>query len=106
MSQSEAMSENEAAEGGVVFEELSAVRCNVVDRGSSSEGTCKAPGVLLASGRRGILEEVAYGICSGGEWEVGFRRDEGREAKHGGEDNHKERGIIGLAGAKDALDTE
>ena len=28
------MSENEAAEGGVVFEELSAVRSNVVDRGS------------------------------------------------------------------------
>ena len=103
MSQSEAMSENEAAEGGVVFEELSAVRCNVVDRGSRSEGACKAPGILLASGRRGILEEVTYGICSGGEW---FRRDEGREAKHGGEDNHKERGIVGLAGAKDALDAE
>ena len=31
MSQGEAMSENEAAEGGVVFEELSAVRGNVVD---------------------------------------------------------------------------
>ena len=106
MSQSEAMSENEAAEGGVVFEELSAVRSNVVDRGSSSEGACKAPGILLASGRRGILEEVTYGICSSGEWEVGFRGDEGREAKHGGEDNHKERGIVGLAGAKDALDAE
>ena len=37
MSQGEAMSENEAAEGGVVFEELSAVRGNVVDRGSGSE---------------------------------------------------------------------
>ena len=82
------MSENEASEGGVVFEELSAVRGDV------------------ASGGRGILEEVTYGICSGGEWEVGFRRDEGGEAKNGGEDNHKERGIIGLAGAKNALDTE
>ena len=86
MSQSEAMSENEAAEGGVVFEELSAVRSNVVDRGGGSEGACKAPGILLAGGRRGILEEATYGICSSGEWEVGFRGDEGREAKHGGED--------------------
>ena len=100
------MSENEAVEGGVVFEELSAVRCNVVGRGSSSEGACKAPGILLASGWRGILEEVTFGICSGSEWEVGFRRDEGGEAKHGGEDNHKKRGIIGLARAKNALDTE
>ena len=106
MSQSEAMCENEATEGGVVFEELSAVRSHVVDRGSSSEGACNAPGILLASGRRGILEEVTYGICSSGEWEVGFRGDEGREAKDGGEDNHKERGIVGLAGAKDALDAE
>ena len=106
MSQSEAMCENEAAEGGVVFEELSAVRSYVVDRGSSGEGACNAPGILLASGRRGILEEVTYGICSSGEWEVGFRGDEGREAKDGGEDNHKERGTVGLAGAKDALDAE
>ena len=106
MSQGEAMSENEAAEGGVVFEELSAVRGNVVNRGSGSERACKAPGILLASGRGGILEEVTYGICSGGEWEVGFRGDEGREAKYGGEDNHKERGILGFAGAKNALDAE
>ena len=47
-----------------------------------------------------------YGICSGGEWEVGLRGDEGREAQYGGEDNHKERGIIGFAGAKYALDAE
>ena len=106
MSQSEAMCEDEATEGGVVFEELSAVRSHVVDRGSSSEGASNAPGILLASGRRGILEEVTYGICSSGEWEVGFRGDEGREAKDGGEDDHKERGIVGLAGAKDALDAE
>ena len=78
MSQGEAMSENEAAEGGVVFEELSAVRGYIVDGGSGSERACKAPGILLASGRGGILEEVTYGICSGGEWEVGFRGDEGR----------------------------
>ena len=32
--------------------------------------------------------------------------DEGREAQYGGEDNHKERGIIGFAGAKYALDAE
>ena len=71
------MCENEATEGGVVFEELSAVRSHVVDRGSSSEGACNAPGVLLASGSRGILEEVTYGICSSGEREVGLRGDEG-----------------------------
>ena len=67
MSQSEAMCENEATEGGVVFEELSAVRSHVVDRGSSSEGACNAPGVLLASGSRGILEEVTYVQ----QWRVG-----------------------------------
>ena len=100
------MCENEATEGGVVFEELSAVRSHVVDRGSSGEGACNAPGVLLASGRRGILEEVTYGICSSGEREVGLRGDEGREAKDGGKDNHKERGIVCLAGAKDTLDAE
>ena len=68
--------------------------------------TDKAPGILLERGRGGILEEVTYGICSGGEWEVWFRGDEGREAQYGGEDNHKERGIIGFAGAKYALDAE
>ena len=98
MSQGEAMSENEATEGGVIFEELSAVRCNIVDGGSGSERACKAPGILVERGRGGILEEVTYGICSGG--------DEGREAQYGGEDNHKERGIIGFAGAKYALDAE
>ena len=73
MSQGEAMSENEATKGGVVFEELSTVRCYIVDGGSGSERACKAPGILLARGRGGILEEVTYGICSGGEWEVGFK---------------------------------
>ena len=100
MSQGEAMSENEATEGGVIFEELSTVRCYIVDGGSGSERACKAPGILLERGRGGILEEVTYGICSGAEWEVGFRGDEGRE------DNHKERGIVGFAGAKYALDAE
>ena len=52
------MSENEATEGGVVFEELSTVRGYIVDGGSGSERACKAPGILLASGRGGILEEV------------------------------------------------
>ena len=106
MSQGEAMSENEATEGGVIFEELSTVRCYIVDGGSGSERACKAPGILLERGRGGILEEVTYGICSGGEWEVGFRGDEGREAQYSGEDSHKERGIIGFAGAKYALDAE
>ena len=36
MSQGEAMSENEATEGGVIFEELSTVRCYIVDGGSGS----------------------------------------------------------------------
>ena len=74
MSQGEAMSENEATEGGTV-------RGYIVDGGSGRERACKAPGILLASGKGGILEEVTYGVCSGGEWEVGFRGDEGREAK-------------------------
>ena len=58
------MRENEATEGGVIFEELSAVRRHVVYRGSSSEGACNAPGVLLASGSRGILEEVTERIIT------------------------------------------
>ena len=32
--------------------------------------------------------------------------EEMREAKYGGEDNHKERGIVSFAGAKYALNTE
>ena len=71
MSQSEAMCENEATEGGVVFEELSAVRSHVVDRGSSSEGACNAPGVLLASGvtslpvkSRGVQSRGQVYVCS------------------------------------------
>ena len=106
MSQGEAMSEDEATEGGVIFEELSTVRCDIVDGGSGSERACKAPGILVERGRGGILEKVTYSVCSGGEWEVGFRGDEGREAQDGGEDNHKERGIIGFARAKYALNTE
>ena len=51
MSQGEAMSENEATEGGVIFEELSTVRCYIVDGGCGSERACKAPGVLLERGR-------------------------------------------------------
>ena len=89
MAQSEAMRENEAAEGGVIFKELCAVRRDVVDRGSGSEGSCDAPGILLASGSRGILEEVTDGVCSSGEREVWFRGDEGGEAKDSGEDDHK-----------------
>ena len=78
------MSENEATEGGVVSEELCSVRCYIVNGGSGSERACKAPGILLERGRGGILEEVTYGIRSGGEWEVGFRGDEGREAQDSG----------------------
>ena len=55
MSQGEAMSENEATEGGVIFEELSAVRCYIVDGGSGSERACKAPGILLERGRGGDM---------------------------------------------------
>ena len=47
MSQGEAMSENEATEGGVIFEELSTVRCYIVDGGSGSERACKAPGIFF-----------------------------------------------------------
>ena len=86
--------------------ESETVRHRQVLPSSGSERACKAPGILLERGRGGILEEVTYGICRGGEWEVGFRGDEGREAQYGGEDNHKERGIIGFAGAKYALDAE
>ena len=106
MSQGEAMSEDEATEGGVIFEELSTVRCDIVDGGSGSERACKAPGILVERGGGGILEKVTCSVCSGGEWEVGFRGDEGREAQDGGEDNHKEGGIIGFARAKYALNTE
>ena len=52
MAKSEAMCENETEEGGVIFKELCAVRRDVVDRGSGSEGSCDAPGILLASGSR------------------------------------------------------
>ena len=55
MSQGEAMSENEATEGGVIFEELSTVRCYIVDGGSGSERACKAPSILLERGRAGHL---------------------------------------------------
>ena len=66
------MSENEATEGGVIFEEWSTVRCYIVDGGCGSERACKAPGILLERGRGGILEEVTYGICSGRDVRFGL----------------------------------
>ena len=39
---------------------------------------------------------VSAAVASG---RLGSEEDEGREAQYGGEDNHKERGIIGFAGA-------
>ena len=66
MSQGEAMSENEATEGGVIFEELSTVRCYIVDGGSGSERACKAPGILLERGRGGIRSHmVSAAVASG-----------------------------------------
>ena len=63
---------------------------------------------------RGIADEVtmaSYGRAVTGTAVMARSANEekkkkGREAKDGGEDNHKERGIVGLAGAKDALDAE
>ena len=49
------MSEDEATEGGVVFEELSTVRGYIVDGGSGSERACTAPGNIVGAWQGGHL---------------------------------------------------
>ena len=83
------MRENETAERRVILKELSAISRHVVDRRSGSEGSRYAPGILLSSGGRGILEEVTNGVCCGGKREIWFRGDEGGETKDSGKDYHK-----------------
>ena len=89
------MSENETPEKRIFFEELGSIRSDIVNRGGGSERASDAPSILLSGSGGSILKEVTDSIRSGGKGEVGLRRDEGREAKDGGE-NDEEEGDVGV----------
>ena len=59
------MCKNETAERRVILKELCAISSHVVDRSSGSKGSSGAPGILLSSRSRSILEEVTNGVARG-----------------------------------------
>ena len=88
------------------MKKLRAVNWKNIDWSELRNAISKDPGVGSLGFFRGIAQEVTNGFSGGSQRKIGFSCKHRRQPKDSGDKDKKERGTVGLAGSKNALNAE
>ena len=104
--QDRAVGKDKTHDGRVRLKKLRAVNWQNIDWSELRNAISKDPGVGSLGFFRSIAQEVANGFSSGSQRKIGFSGEHRRQPKDNGNKDKKERGAVGLAGSKNALNAE
>ena len=100
------MGKDKTHDGRVRLKKLRAVNWENIDWSELWDTISKDPGIGSLGFFRGITEEVANSFGSGSQRKIGFSSEHRGQPKDSGNKDKKERGTVGLAGSKNALNAE